>query len=111
MNGKPQETDQGLDQKVSNRIRALPIGPMRTNVLPVYRANLNHPVKLAEHGNAASPVPARNRAGLTARRARGRSIGKTEEAKAGGNTLDTPTSVRSLLAREFVEPSNRKESK
>jgi len=111
MNGKPQETDQGLDQKVSNRIRALPIGPMRTNVLPVYRANLNHPVKLAEHGNAASPVPACNRAGLTARRARGRSIGKTEEANASGNALDMPTSVRSILARELVEPSRQRESK
>jgi hypothetical protein len=30
---------------------------------------------------------------------------KTEEAKAGGNAPDRPTSVRSLLARETVEPS------
>ena len=111
MNGKPQETGQGLDQKVSNWVRVLPIGPTRTNQLPVYRANLNHSVKLAEHGNAASPVPARNRADLTARRVRGRSIGKTEEAKASGNALDMPTSVRSLFARETVEPSLRRKSK
>jgi hypothetical protein len=84
---------------------------MRTIVLPVYRANLNHPVKLAEHGNAANPVPARNRADLTARRVRGRSIGKTEEANASGNALDMPTSVRSILARELVEPSKQEESK
>src|ERR1019366_7883306 len=109
MNDKPQETGQGLDQKVSNRIRVLPIGPMRTNVLPVYRANLKHPVKVAEDGNPASALLARNRAALTGRSVRGRSIGKTEEPKASGNPLDLPTSVRSILARELLAPTKQEE--
>jgi hypothetical protein len=53
----------------------------------------------------------RNRADLTARQVRGRSIGTTEEAKASGNTLDMPTSVWSILARELAEPSREEESK
>ena len=99
-----------MSQKASSQARVLLNGPTRTHALPVYRANLNHPVKLAEHGNAANPVPARNRADLTARRVRGRSIGRTEEAKASGNALDMPTSVWSILAREFVEPSKTKKA-
>ncbi len=83
----------------------------RTPRLPVYRANLNHPVNLAEHGNAANPARPHDRADLTARRVRGRSLGMTEEAKASGNALDMPTSVRSILARELVEPSREEESK
>jgi hypothetical protein len=79
--------------------------------LPVYRANLNHPVRIAEHENAESPARRRDRADLTARRVRERSIGRTEKAKASGNALDTPTSVWSILARELVEPLERKESK
>jgi hypothetical protein len=35
----------------------------------------------------------------------------TEEAKASGNALDRPTSVRSILARELGEPSRKEESK
>jgi hypothetical protein len=70
----------------------------------VYRANLNHPVDLAEHGNAASPARPRDRADLTARRVRGRSLGMTEEAKASGNALDMPTSVWSEMARKLGEP-------
>ena len=77
----------------------------------MYRVNLNHPVNVAEHGNAANPVRPHDRADLTARRARGRSIGTTEEAKASGNALDMPTSVRSILARELVKPSRKEESK
>jgi hypothetical protein len=34
----------------------------------------------------------------------------TEEAKASGNALDRPTSVWSILAREFVEPSKTKKA-
>ena len=83
----------------------------RTPRLPVYRANLNHPVNLAEHGNAANPARPRDRADLTARRVRGRSLGMIEEANASGNALDMPTSVRSILARELVEPSREEESK
>ena len=79
--------------------------------LPVYRANLNHPVNVTEHGNAANLVRPRDRADFTARRVRGRSIGMTEEANASGNTLDKPTSVGSILARELVEPSREEESK
>ena len=100
----------GLSQKASSQARVLLNGPTRTHALPVYRANLNHPVKFAEHGNAASPVRPRDRADLTARRVRGRSIGMTEEAKASGNALDMPTSVWSILARELVEPSKTKKA-
>ena len=94
----------GLDQKVSSPARGLSRTPTRISALPVYRANLNHPVSIAEHGNAANPVPARNRADLTARRVRGNSIGMTEEAKASGNALDMPTSVWSEMARTSGEP-------
>jgi hypothetical protein len=47
----------------------------------------------------------------TARQGSGASMEKTEEAKAGGNAPDMPTSVRSLFARETVEPSLRRRSK
>ena len=100
----------GLSQKASSLARVLLSGPTRTHALPVYRANLNHPVNFAEHGNAASPARPRDRADLTARRVRGHSIGRTEEAKASGNALDMPTSVWSILAREFVEPSKTKKA-
>ena len=70
----------------------------------MYRANLNHLVKVAEHGNAASWPGLVDRADLTARRVIRRCIGKTEEAKARGNTLDRPTSVRSEMARKYWEP-------
>ena len=70
----------------------------------MYRANLNHPVNIAEHGNAASPARPRDRADLTARRVRGSSFGRTEKAKASGNALDMPTSVWSEMARKYVEP-------
>jgi hypothetical protein len=83
----------------------------RTARLPVYRANLNHPVNLAEHGNAASLARPHDRADLTARRVGGRSIGMTEEANASGNALDMPTSVRSEMARKPVEPPSSWESK
>jgi len=79
--------------------------------LPVYRADPTHPVNIAEHGNTASLARLRDRADLTARRVRRRSIGRTEEANASGNALDTPTSVWSLLARELVEPPSNQESK
>ena len=100
----------GLSQKASSQARVLRSGPTRTNALPVYRANLNHPVKFAEQGNAASPARPRDRADLTARRVRGRSIGKTEKAKASGNALDMPTSVWSIRARELAEPSKTKKA-
>ena len=70
----------------------------------MYRVNLNHPVKDAEHGNAAFLPGLVDRAGLTARQVIRRSIGKTEEAKASGNALDRPTSVRSEMARKYSEP-------
>jgi hypothetical protein len=100
-----------LDQKVRGEVWVLRHGPTRTHALPVYRADLNHPVNIAEHGNTASPARPRDRADLTARRVRGSSFGTTEEAKASGNALDMPTSVWSILARELVEPSREKESK
>jgi len=68
-------------------------------------------VKFAEHGKAAHPVRFGDRADLTARRVRGRSLGMTEKANASGNALDKPTSVWSILARELAEPSSEKESK
>ena len=92
-------------------MRVLRRNPPRILRLPVYRADLNHPVNLAEHGNAANPARFRDRADLTARRVRGRSLGMTEEAKASGNALDRPTSVGSRLAKELVEPSREEESK
>ena len=61
-------------------------------------------VMTVEHGKAANPAPARSRADLTARRVRGNSLGRTEKAKASGNTLDMPTSVWSETARKRVEP-------
>src|SRR5260221_2484939 len=78
--------------------------------LPVYRADLNHPVNIAEHGNAAS-LARLDWADLTARRVRRRSIGMTEEAKASGNALDMPTSVWSEMARKSMEPLSNGESK
>jgi len=60
-------------------------------------------VKIAEHGNAASPARPRDRADLTARQVSGRSLGTTEKANASGNALDMPTSVGSELAREYAE--------
>ena len=80
------------------------VSPDANLALPVYRANLNHPVNNAEHGNAADPAWPFDRAGLTARRVRGRSLGRTEKAKASGNALDMPTSVWSELARTYAEP-------
>jgi len=100
----------GLSQKASSQARVLLSDPTRTNALPVYRANLNHPVKFAEHGNAASPARPRDRADLTARRVRGCSLGMTEKANASGNALDRPTSVWSILARELAEPSKTKKA-
>jgi hypothetical protein len=85
--------------------------PDANHRLPVYRANLNHPAKDTEHGNAANLVRPRTRTDFTARRVRRRSLGKTEEANASGNTLDKPTSVWSILARERAEPSSNRESK
>ena len=106
---KPEETGQGLGQKAGSQVRVLLRGPTRTRVLSVYRADLNHPVNLAEHGNAANPVRPRDRADLTARRVRGHSIGRTEEANAIGNALDRPTSVWSEMARAQAEPpTNRR---
>ena len=70
----------------------------------MHRADLNHPVSIAEHGNAVGLGPAGNRADLTARRVRRRSLGMTEKAKASGNALDRPTSVGSEMARTPGEP-------
>ena len=93
-----------MGQKARSLVRVLRRNPPRTTVLPVYRANLNHPVSIAEHGNAVGLGPASNRADLTARRVRRRSLGMTEKAKASGNALDKPTSVGSEMARKPVEP-------
>src|ERR1039457_1271381 len=82
------ETDQAWTKRYAVRCGCFTVTRARTIRLPVYRANLNHPVNLAEHGNAASPARPRGRADLTARRVRGRSLGMTEEAKASGNALD-----------------------
>lgn len=98
------ETDR-LEPKGTQSVLALCRVPDANKRLPVYRAGLNHPVNITEHGKAATSSGPRSRAGLTARRARGRSIRMTEEAKASGNALDRPTSVGSILAREVAEPS------
>jgi hypothetical protein len=98
------ETDQAWTKRYAVRCGCCTVTRARTIRLPVYRANLNHPVNLAEHGNAARPARPRGRADLTARRVRGRSLGRTEKAKASGNALDMPTSVWSEMARKPVEP-------
>src|SRR3954468_1648549 len=108
---KPKRLITGLNQKVCSRFGSSVMARRECKRLPVYRANLNHPVNIAEHGNISSPARPRDRADLTARRVRGSSFGRTEKAKASGNALDTPTSVWSILARELVEPSREKESK
>src|SRR5437773_11559823 len=110
-NQQAKETAQGLGQKARSQVRGLSRTPTRTSALPAYWADLNHPVNIAEHGNAANPARLRDRAELTARRLRRRSIGTTEKANASGNVLDMPTSVWSILARELAEPSRKKESK
>jgi hypothetical protein len=61
-------------------------------------------VNVAEHGNAARLARFRDRADLTARRVRSRSLGMTEEANASGNALDMPTSVWSEMTRTYAEP-------
>ena len=78
--------------------------PDANAALPMYRANLNHPVTTAEHGNAVAS--ARRKPGRPYRKAGrvGHSIGMTEKAKASGNALDMPTSVWSEMARKQVEP-------
>ena len=101
----------GLNQKVSGQVRGLPHHPTRMLTPPAYRADLNHPVTIAEHGNAASLARSRDRADLTARRVRGRSTGRTEKANASGNALDMPTSVWPILAKELAELSSEEESK
>jgi hypothetical protein len=101
----------GLGQKARSGVRVLHGDPTRIMILPAYRANLTHPVPFMEHGNTADLARFRDRADLTARRVRRRSIGRTEKANASGNALDMPTSVWSILARELVEPTSEKESK
>src|SRR3954469_3779367 len=106
------ETDNRLELKsTQSGSGVLTVARREYKRLPVYRANLNHPVSIAEHGTTASPARPRDRADLTARRVRGSSFGRTEEANASGNALDMPTSVWSILARKLVEPSREKESK
>src|SRR5260221_14165677 len=78
--------------------------------LPVYRADLNHPVNIAEHGNAAS-LARLDWADLTARRVKRLSIWMNEEAKASGNSLDMPTSDWSEMARKSMETLSNGESK
>ena len=57
----------------------------------------------AEHGNAVSPTT-RFVATPTARQGARHSIEMAEEAKAGGNAPDMPTSAKSGMARTYVEP-------
>jgi hypothetical protein len=101
---KPKRLVKAWTKRYAVRHGGFSVSRARTSRLPVYRANLNHPVDLAEHGNAASPARPRDRADLTARRVRGRSLGMTEEANASGNALDRPTSVWSEMARKLGEP-------
>src|SRR5713226_5101881 len=80
----------GLNQKVSSLVREASLPPDANSALPVYRANLNHPVNATEHGNAANPVRPRDRTDFTARRVRGRSIGMTEKERKQ-RTVGQPT--------------------
>jgi len=108
---KPKRLVKAWTKRYAVRRGSFAVTRARTGRLPVYRANLNHPVNPAEHGNAVGPARPHDRADLTARRVRGHSFGRTEEANASGNALDMPTSVWSILARELVEPSREEESK
>ena len=98
------ETDQAWTKRYAVWHGGFTVTRARTIRLPVYRADLNHPGNLAEHGNAANPARPGGWADLTARRVWGRSFGMTEEAKASGKALDMPTSVRSEMARKSEEP-------
>jgi hypothetical protein len=100
-----------LEPKGKQPVWVLDSGLPRVKALPVYRADPNHPVKVAEHGNVASLPGFRDRAHLPQGGCRGSNIGKTEEAKASLNPLDKPTSVWSFLARKLAEPSKDRESK
>jgi len=95
----------GLSQKARSRFGRSDLARREHDDCRCTRADLNHPVNITEHGNAANLVWFRTRTDLTARRVRRRSFGRTEKAKASGNALDTPTSVWSILARELAEPS------
>ena len=88
-------------------------GPLRwpdaNLALPVYRADLNHPVNHAEHGKAVSLVPVHHWADLTARRVGGTALGGPKKPRPGCNAPDMPTSVWSEMAREQMEPhTNRR---
>ena len=75
------------------------------------RANLNSPVSNAEHGNAEPPGHAvRGRPNRKAGRAEA-ALRRPNKPRPGCNAPDMPTSVRSLFARETVEPSLRRKSK
>ena len=70
----------------------------------MYRANLNHPVRIAEHGNAADRARSRDRADLTARRVRDAALGGPKKPRPACNAPDMPTSVWSEMARKYAEP-------
>ena len=76
----------GLGQKARSRVRGLRFTPARTPTLPVYRANLNHPVNIAEHGNTASP--ARSATGLT-----------SPQGGSGGAVLGRPKKPKPAVMR------------
>jgi hypothetical protein len=80
---KPQETVQGLGQNGKQSGS----GPVRWPDANIRTAGVeskpkSFSVTIVEHGNAANLARSCDRADLTARRVRRRSIGRTEEAKA-----------------------------
>jgi hypothetical protein len=78
---------------------------------PVYRTDLTLIVLNAEHGNAVAPGHAvRGRPDRKAGRAE-TALRRPKKPRPGGNIPDMPTSVRSLFAKETVEPPLRRKSK
>ncbi len=75
-----------MNQKVSSQVRALLYRPTRGEALPVYRADLTHPVTTAEHGNAVNP----------ARLATGQIL---PQGGSGGTALGRPKKPRPAVMR------------
>ena len=100
----------GLGQQARSQVGCLRITRRERSTAGVESEPNSSTGIVVEHGKAARS-PGLRRADLTARRVMGRSIGKTEEAKASGNALDRPTSVWSEMAREQAEPhTNRRKA-
>ena len=91
-------------KKASSQVRALGRSPTRIVALPLYRADLNHPVDIAEHGKAAHPARFAIEQTLPQGGSGGAALVGPKKQKPGCNVPDRPTSVWSEMAREQAEP-------